>query len=75
MRGPQQGDAYRVEYQAQIIQAPLGPLVDNPETPQAFAQRMVRESVKSWVKTFESQQAAESARAAANTAADQIGIS
>ncbi len=60
-------------YQAILI-SPIGEQTPNPETKNQFAQRMVVVAVKSWVKSFESQQAAEAARAAANTSADLIDI-
>lgn len=58
-----------------ILTDTLGNKTPNPETPAQFARRMIVTDVKSWVKTYESTQAAESARAAANTAADGVGVS
>ncbi len=60
-------------YQAILID-PLGEQTPNPETKNQFAQRMVVVNVKSWVKSFESQQAAEAARADANADAELIDI-
>ncbi len=60
-------------YQA-FIQPLIGPPEPNPETKNQFAQRMLVVAVKSWIKTFESQQAADAARLAANASADLIDI-
>ncbi len=57
-----------------FLHPPIGPPEPNPETKNQFAQRMVVVAVKSWVKSFESSQAAEAARAVANTDADLIDI-
>lgn len=61
-------------YHAQILD-PKGDLVQNPETAQQFTQRMVLETVKGWVVTWESQQAVATAQATAVTLANQVGIS
>lgn len=60
-------------YQATIL-PPVGDPFPNPETKNQFAQRMLVVAVKSWVKTFESSQAADTARTAANADADLVSI-
>lgn len=60
-------------YQATIVPQ-VGDPFPNPETKNQFAQRMLVVAAKSWVKSFESGQAAEVARAAANADADLIAI-
>lgn len=52
-----------------------GAVTPNPETPNQFAKRMVVETVKSWVKTYEMQQAAAQANTTAAASADQVGVS
>lgn len=61
-------------YQATIV-PPVGSPFPNPETPNQFAQRMLIVTAKSWVKTWEAQQAAIAAAATAGTNADGVGIS
>ena len=58
-----------------IIQPIVGDPFPNPETKNQFARRMLVENLKSWVKTFEASAAAETARQAAQQAADLLDIS
>lgn len=58
-----------------IITPMIGEPFPNPESKAQFAQRMLVVNVKSWVKSFESRQAAEAARDVANADADLIDIS
>lgn len=60
-------------YQAQIPQ-PVGPPIDNPETQNQFARRMVLTTIRSWCVSYESQQAALVAAASATNSANQLGI-
>lgn len=59
-------------YQATIPSPVSGlPDVPNEETPAQFAKRMLVQQVKTWVKTYEMQQAA----IAAGPGADQVAVS
>ncbi len=53
----------------------LGRTTPNPETPAQFARRMVVTDVKSYVVTWEGQQAAATAQATAVTTANGVGVS
>ena len=61
-------------YQA-VLTDFFGNQTPNPETPNQFARRMVVQTIKSWVTTYESQQAAAAATASATQSASQVGIS
>jgi len=60
-------------YSATIPQI-IGDPLPNPETQAQFARRMVVEAVRSWVKTYEMQQAAIAAQQTASAAADLVNI-
>lgn len=61
-------------YQSVLVDM-LGNRTPNPETPNQFARRMVVETIKSWVTTYESQQAAATATQNATQSASTVGIS
>lgn len=62
------------QYQAVIVPI-IGEPFPNPESKNMFVRRMIKESMKSWVTSYESSTAAESARQTAKANAEQIPIS